>query len=329
MTLIYAKKRHQDYKAPKLIPVLLYLRDIRQLIIAEPQPNLPQLIRQHIQSLPAPEPLTSPANWIEDQLKIGKFLIMLDGLDEVADSQERTQVSEWVNQQMTSYRKNLFILTSRPHGYRSAPIEQVGTVLEVLPFNAGQIKQFIQSWYLQTEILSRAGRDTPAVRSEAKNNSNDLIKRIMENKAIADMARNPLLVTMIASVHFYGSALPGRRVELYQRICDLLLGSRQKAKKIKTPLTGEQNKSVLQVLALALMERKTREFTPDQGQELIQSELERVAGNVLSPSQFLKQINELNGLLVEKELGVYEFAHLSFQEYLAAAQVKELQQDSL
>ena len=329
LTLIYAKKHNKIYKAPKLIPVLLYLRDIRHLIVAEPLPNLPQLIRQHIQNLPAQPPLNPPANWIEDQLKIGKCLVMLDGLDEVADSNERTEVSKWVNRQMATYRKTVFILTSRPHGYRSTPVEQVGTVLEVLPFNFQQVKQFIQSWYLQTEIMSRAGRDTPAVRSEAQNNANDLIERIRDNRAIADMAKNPLLVTMIATVHYCGSALPGRRVELYQRICDLLLGPRQEAKKIKTPLTGEQNKSVLQVLALALMERQTREFNPNQGQDLIQDELQRVAGSTLTPSQFLKQIQQVSGLLVERELGVYEFAHLSFQEYLAAAQVKELQQDNL
>jgi len=329
LTLIYAKKQSKVYQALRLIPVLLYLRDIRHLILAKPLPNLPQLIRQHIQSLPASEPLNPPANWIEEQLKMGKFLVMLDGLDEVADSNERSQVSQWVNQQMTVYRKNLFILTSRPHGYRSAPVEQVGTVLEVLPFNSGQVKQFIKSWYLQTEIMSRAGRDTPAVRAEASNNADDLIKRIMDNRAIADMAKNPLLVTMIATVHYCGSALPGRRVELYQRICDLLLGSRQEAKKIKTSFTGEQNKSVLQVLALALMQLKIREFNPTQGEELIAEELEKIACGALNSAQFLKQIKEVSGLLVERELGVYDFAHLSFQEYLAAAQVKELQQDNI
>ncbi len=330
LTLIYAKKKTRGYNnAPKLIPVLLYLRDICHLIVTEQPPSLPKLIREHIKNLPSPEPLNPPANWIEDRLKIGKCLVMLDGLDEVADLEERTQVSQWVNRQMANYRKTLFILTSRPHGYRSTPVEQVGTVLEVLPFNSKQVKQFIQGWYLQTEIMSRAGRDTPAARSEAQNNANDLIDRIMDNRAIADMAKNPLLVTMIATVHYCGSALPVRRVELYQKICELLLETRQKAKKIKTPLTAEQNKSVLRVLALALMQRKTLEFTLVQGQGLIQDELQRVAGSTLTLSQFLKQIKEIGGLLVERELGVYEFAHLSFQEYLAATQVKELQQDNL
>ena len=329
LILIYAQNNYPKFKGQTFIPFLLYIRNIHEQIVKTDPPNLLELLTVHIRNLPRHQQLIPPPNWVEKQLKSGRCLVMLDGLDEIWDVVEFTQVSRWVNQQMANYPKASFILTSRPHSYCSAPVEQVGTVLEVLPFNSLQVKQFIQSWYLQTEIMSRAGRDTPAVRLEAKNNAEDLIKRIMENRAIADMAKNPLLVTMIATVHYCGSALPGRRVELYQKICDLLLGTREKAKKIKTLLTGEQKKSVLQVLALALMQRKTREFTPSQGQELIQEELQRVIGTKLTPSQFLKQIKELSGLLVERELGVYEFAHLSFQEYLAAARVKELQQDNL
>ena len=161
---------------------------------------------------------------------------MLDGLDEVADASERHTVSQWVNQQMTVYRKTVFIITSRPHGFQSAPVERVGTILEVLPFNSEQVQDFIKSLYRQNEIM-RTGRSTPAVLAEAENLASDLVKRIQDNRAIADMAKNPLLVTMIATVHYCGSALPGRRVELYQKICDLLLGARQQAKKMEDLLT--------------------------------------------------------------------------------------------
>ena len=253
---------------------------------------------------------------------------MLDGLDEVANADERNAVSAWVNQQMTVYRETVFIVTSRPHGFQSAPIERVGTVLEVLPFNPQQVEDFICSLYRQNEIM-RTGRETPAVLREAETLSDDLITRIQEQPAIAEMGRNPLLVTMIATVHYCGSALPGRRVELYQKICDLLLGARQQAKRMKVPLTGEQNKSVLQVLALSLMQAKTREFSLELATQIIQEELGKVAGNTLTGGEFLKQIKEVSGLLVEKELKTYEFAHLSFQEYLAASQIKELQQESI
>ena len=329
LTLTYAKKAYRKHASPPFIPVLIYLRDIRHRIVGGQPPSLPELMTEQIQSIPAVQPLVPPPNWVNNLLRSGNCLVMLDGLDEVADESQRSSVSQWVNRQMETYRGAAFILTSRPHGFDSNEMRQIGTVLEVLPFTPKQTKQFIQSWYLQTEIRSRAGRDTPAVRDLAKHHADDLIKRVIRNRAIADMAKNPLLVTMIATVHYCGSVLPGRRVELYQKICDLLLGPRQEAKKLETLMTAEQKKSVLQVLALALMQRKTRAFPPEEGEALIQEELERVAGSELTPSEFLKQIKEVTGLLVERELGIYEFAHLSFQEYLAAAQVKELQQDEL
>ncbi len=332
LALIYAKDlyKDKDYQAPKFIPVLLYLRDIRDRIVAQ-QPPLTELLESHIRDLPSNSALKPPPNWLEDQLRIGNCLVMLDGLDEVADASQRQKVSQWVNQQMIAYPQTPFILTSRPDGYNSAPVDMVGTVLKVLPFTHEQVKKFIHSWYVQTEILSNPkSGDSPAVRAQAQTNAENLIDRIIDNRAIADMATNPLLVTMIATVHYNGSALPGRRVELYQKICDVLLGTRQVAKKnINTSLTGVQNKAVLQVLALALMQHRTREFRLHEGEEFIRQELLKVSGSSLTPSVFLIQIKEICGLLVERELGIYEFAHLSFQEYLAASQIKELQRDDL
>ena len=331
LALIYAKKQNRNHQSPKhFIPVLLYLRHIRELIVDQYSPTLPELIASHVKKLPSTPPLNPPPNWIENQLKFGNCLVMLDGLDEVADASQRLLVSAWVNQQMTDYTQTPFILTSRPDGYNSAPVKMVKTVLRVLPFTHEQVKKFILSWYPQTAIMRRAGRDTPAVRNKAKKSAEDLIDRIIDNRAIADMATNPLLVTMIATVHYKGSALPGRRVELYQKICDVLLESRQVAKEnINTSLTGEQNKHVLQVLALSLMNTNIREFRILEGASFIQQDLLKVAQNTLTPETFLKQIAKICGLLVERELGVYEFAHLSFQEYLAAAQIKELQQGDI
>ncbi|NES24639.1 MAG: hypothetical protein F6K41_38455 [Symploca sp. SIO3E6] len=143
------------------------------------------------------------------------------------------------------------------------------------------------------------------------------------------MACNPLLLTMIALVHDNRGALPGSRVELYGEICEVLLIRRQQAKGVpdNIPLNVGQQQSVLQVLALNLMIKQTREFTLAQGVGIIQKQLAAVAGNQIQPEQFLKHIENVSGLLVEKELGLYEFAHLSFQEYLAAAYVKETNQE--
>ncbi|NEQ70613.1 MAG: hypothetical protein F6K21_35000, partial [Symploca sp. SIO2D2] len=254
---------------------------------------------------------------------------MLDGLDEVADETQRQQVSRWVDEQMEAYPDTPFILTSRPFGYQSARLQQGVTVLEVQPFNLKQVKEFIHSWYLQTEVMSRAGEEDLGVQEEAEQEADDLIRRIRKSSPLAAMAVNPLLLTMIATVHRRGSALPGKRIELYKEICQVLLERRQRAKKIDELLTATQKQSVLQVLALALMQNKTREFTILDGVSLIQDKLSEVAGSAVNSHKFFEQIKDVSGLLVEKELEIYEFAHLSFQEYLAAVEIKETNQEEL
>ena len=143
-----------------------------------------------------------------------------------------------------------FILTSRPLGYQHAKLQQPVTILEVQSFTLNQVQQFIHSWYLETEIKSQDNTDDLGVRDEAKSQADDLIKRIQDSAPLVAMAVNPLLLTMIATVHRRGSALPGKRVDLYKEICQVLLEKRQRAKGIINKLTASQNQSVLQGLAL-------------------------------------------------------------------------------
>jgi len=330
LTLTYATKTEGKVhpKAPKLIPVLLYLRDWRQAI-AEKKPPLAELIAEQLKRQRKIEPLNPPDNWFADKLRQNQCLVMLDGLDEVADETQRRKVRDWVDEQMQAYPNTPFILTSRPFGYKSAPLQQAVTVLEVQPFNLKQMQQFIHNWYLQTEIVSRAGEEDLGVREEAQQQADDLVKRIRNSQPLADLAVNPLLLTMIATVHRRGSALPGKRVELYKEVCQVLLDRRQRAKKIDDVLTATQKQSVLQVLALALMQANTREFKLSEGVSLIRGKLAKVVNRKANAEEFLEQVKDVCGLLVEKEVGVYEFAHLSFQEYLAAVQVKESNQEQL
>ena len=332
LTQIYATKQQRKVhrKAPKLIPILLYLRDVRQEIVNNNQLTLAELITQQVQQQQQKYQLENPPpNWFAEKIRQNQCLVMLDGLDEVADETQRQQVSRWVDQQMQTYPDTAFILTSRPFGYKTARLQQDVTVLEVQPFSLKQMQQFIHSWYLETEVISHAGQDDAGVRGDAKEKADDLIKRIKNSRPLADMAVNPLLLTMIATVHRRGSALPGKRVELYKEICQVLLERRQRAKNIADALTATQKQSVLQVLAFKLMQQKTRDFNLSDGIDWITDKLVDVAGSGTNSEEFIQQVRDVSGLLVEKEVGVYEFAHLSFQEYLAAVQIKESNQENL
>ncbi|MEO1144749.1 MAG: NACHT domain-containing protein [Cyanobacteria bacterium J06638_22] len=146
LTFIYASRKQRKFihpKAPNYIPVLMYLRDVRKDIIENPRLSLVDLINTYVQRLQTIEPLKPPSRWFARKLKQNQCLILLDGLDEIADETERRTVSRWVDFQMKEYPDAPFILTSRPLGYQHAKLRQPVTVLEVQPFTLKQVQQFI------------------------------------------------------------------------------------------------------------------------------------------------------------------------------------------
>ncbi|MBA3920676.1 MAG: NACHT domain-containing protein [Nostocaceae cyanobacterium] len=324
LTLIYATKQQQtiNRETPKLIPVLFYLREIREIIISE-NPPLETLVKQQIEKIKINNQYLAPQeHWVKKNLQHNKFIIMLDGLDEVADKNQRQKVRTWVDKQMDDYPDTVFILTSRPNGYKELQSKISVDELEVQPFDRKQITDFLQLWYLQAEIKSRPGQYDEGVKQVAEKQANNLINRIINSSSLVAMAINPLLLKMIATVHRRGNVLPGKRAELYKDICQILLEKRQRAKNIDDGLTASQKQSILQELALRLMLTQTREFTLSDADKWISRQLKTLP-KLNKTEEFIKHIRDDCALLIEKEICIYEFAHLSFQEYLAAIEIKE------
>jgi HEAT repeat protein len=138
--------------------------------------------------------------------------------------------------------------------------------------------------------------------------------------------------------HQRGAGLPHRRVELYEECCELLLGywdevrGGEAAKELAAygGLTRCEKRSLLEPLALSLHERGESGLETDQHD--LEGEIARQFRDLLGDSEpqsrvraelFLRVITERAGLLVERESGVYAFAHLTFQEYLAARAIAD------
>ncbi|MDM8556450.1 DUF1566 domain-containing protein [Desulfococcaceae bacterium HSG7] len=315
ITLIFAARKQRRHKVRAFTPILLFLRE-HVKTITEDAPSLAQLAQACFADQKQFPKLNPPAQWFMRQLRTGKCLVMLDGLDEVP-LQHRQAVIAWTDKQIREYPRCRFLLTARPQGYQSAPLTRAH-VLEVIPFKPAQVERFIQNWYLANKILSFGGKDDPGVRRDAEREARNLTARLQEKPQLQALTINPLLLTMIANVHNFRGALPERRVELYAEICDVLLEFWQQAKGVPDTLTALQKKVVLQPLAAAMMDRKIRAIGTRDALALIEGPLIQVGYAKDNIPSFLQNLQENSGLFLENEAGVWSFAHLTFQEYFCA-----------
>lgn len=187
------------------------------------------------------------------------------------------------------------------------------------PFPPAQSRRFIECWYLQNEIVSSGLKETDAVRRRAQDDAGDLLHRLGENPDLYDLSVNPLLLTMLCMVHRYHGALPGSRSQLYAEICQVLLERWRQARGVMEAgdLRGEQKLSVLRPLAEAYMLAGRRDLEVKEILPRIEPHLQAV-GYTKAPLEFLRAIQAGSGLLLEKEAGVWAWAHKTFQEYLTA-----------
>ncbi|MBD2105695.1 GUN4 domain-containing protein [Nodosilinea sp. FACHB-13] len=330
---IYATKQNSRHQVKKRIPVLLVLRKYRDLLASENVPDLPTLITErHIPSLPKEgRDMPVPTNWATDVLRRGDAVIMLDGFDEVAKDQ-RPAVANWINTQMRRYGNSVFIVTSRPKAYRdqdAAHSLELSTALWVRDFDATQRHDFVARWYQCQERYAHGGRDTPDVKQLANEAAQDLLCQIEDRQELKDLAKNPLLINMIVTFHrrYPGARLPQRRVELYKEICQLQLRDRPRARQLDTLLTQCEAQTVLQMLALHMMQQRIERIAQYDMRQILTYCLAQ-QDEPINAVEFLDQVVQISELLVQQE-DEYEFAHLSFQEYLAAAEVARTQQEAL
>jgi hypothetical protein len=96
---------------------LMHMIKKRQVAVEEGEEG------EHIQKI-APH-LQLPDDFFRARLTHGKCIVLLDGLDEVADPRQRARVAEAVAAFTQHHRDNRFVVSSRPRSHEGVAQQQL------------------------------------------------------------------------------------------------------------------------------------------------------------------------------------------------------------
>ena len=157
-------------------------------------------------------------------------------------------------------------------------------------------------------------------RREGKKDGDSIVQSFKDHAYIRDLARNPLMLSAICLVNYFeGGRLPEDRSKLYQLCTEGLLHHWDQRRGIHSKFAFDEKLRVCRELALAMQAQDRAECEAARVEELFS----QVLGDSEKAKELIEHIRYRTGLLVERRPGVFAFAHLTFQEYLAARAVHE------
>ena len=310
-------------RLPVLMPLSAYANALGQQDTLRLDDFMAEYLHDSGADLPIPEMLTAA-------LAAGAALVLLDGLDEVKDPALRNHVVERVADFYSFHRRagNKFVLTSRIVGYREVrPTADGLAECTLIDLNDDEIAVFVDRW--TTALERQAQGDTPTAAIEAARERRELLDAIQRNPSVRRLAANPLLLTILALMKRQGVTLPERRVELYDQYVKTLLSTWNRTRGLGRPPSRDLD-VVQTVRILAPLALWMHEVNPGVGlvkQEEVRRKLETIyqergeARSEDAARQFLEDVHNVAGLLLERGPGEYGFIHLTFEEYLAAVAI--------
>lgn len=253
--------------------------------------------------------------FVEELLRSGNAIVLFDGLDEVnQESGQRDEQTRAMNSFVEKYDHTQCLITCRiaANDYSFQPFNYV----EIADFTEKQIQTFVGQWF----------------RKEGEKDEETCAKFLKEfkkadNKGLRDLARTPLLLTLLCLAFNETLTFPQRRVEIYEEALNALLKRWDSSRRIKRDEVYRKLSLGHKENMLARIAAKTFEgneyFIPQPALEkFITDYIKNVpphdANEVTDGEVILKAIEAQHGIFVERARGVYSFSHLTFQEYFTA-----------
>jgi formylglycine-generating enzyme required for sulfatase activity len=267
-------------------------------------------------------------------------LFLFDGLDEVPERggcrQRLLEGLHVFSGELASYGARI-VLATRPYALLGEHYPRLDrfSVLDIASLLEEQIDEFVAKWMTAAAPTLKWRPEILARRVD------ELTAELHERAYLADLARRPLLLTLIASLHTRHVQLPENRATLFEAAVSLFLTRWHLALQEKEheglprvpahiadllQSKPERIRAGLQQVAQRIHERQGKErasggTTMDISLEEAYGIFTTVLPDHVAAKPVLKYLDERAGLLQRQPEGGYSFVHRSFQEYLAACNI--------
>jgi len=306
IALTYAREGLRDFPAQP-VPILLELHRLKD-------PNVP-LLDQLVAVLKRHD-FPNAQGFVKAGLKRGSLTLLFDGLDEVNQEARKrvvTQIRDLVQEEGRDCR---VVVTCRTAVYNDEFAGWSDQHLEIVEFDDRQIQRFLSAW---------------APEMPAEKSVEHLLHTLRERPRIMALARNPLLLTIIASLYSDTAfVLPHSRAEFYEESTSILLAKWDRPKQKRNEYKAAYKRLVLQGLALYYQERAGTQSQDRRSAALtdVLAETKKMLPSLnleaTHAQPILDEIVERSGLLIALDEGTrYQFTHLTLQEFFAALALKD------
>jgi formylglycine-generating enzyme required for sulfatase activity len=314
---------------PIFIPLAAYARRLREL---KRQSNGPSDPRERTLSAFVTHYLIGrehdfdlPADFFVQVLSTGRsVMLLLDGLDEVSNEDEREVVRQAVEDLVNGRPDMRVIVTCRTAAYRGQTALGGGfREVVVTPLEEDCIREMVERFY---------GCIYPDQPKQAQASTDELMKGVADlERARGQQQRlidSPLMVRLLLIVHYNDRRMPEQRAELFQKAAETMiqldyLPDVEVSQELKAAVGKSWTDQYEMVQHLAFHLHSQGE---GQGRELDEDELcAAFAGtDYAGYVDALVDYTRNRGGLLEERMGAYRFIHLGFQEYLVARYLIEV-----
>jgi len=267
----------------------------------------------------------------------GGLLLLLDGLDEVADVELRDALVRHVVESAPARRRRgvRYVVSSRFSGVTGAIREVLDSGflrLDVRPLRRDRIEALVHSWFRAAKCWQAAPRTTEErarVEAEARTEAERVLAELRriehEDFEFKSLVATPLLLTLLCAVALANGQIPHKRPEFYQRCLEVLLRRYTHKTGRAAPVQEPEALRLLQEVAHGLHEARRRDglsaeaFAAWASRRADRSGRARVGP--VEAAELLAWLHQHAGVLTKRGPDDYGFSHLTFQEYLSAQHI--------